>query len=75
LPPGESDPTKARPPDGKIDLKDFIDSNWADLKIIDDPANGLKPFLIDRNLGSSGKDQDIDAHHWFVAELAHEAVE
>jgi hypothetical protein len=36
----------------------------------------VKSFVTSNNLDWGARfNRDIDAHHWFVAELAHEAVE
>lgn len=68
--------TRTPTPAGFTDLARFLSTNRADLTVVDDPTNGLKPFISSTNLDwGMGFSRSIDAHHWFVTELAHEAVD
>ena len=74
LPSRGSFSTKQSPLAGKVNLQKFIKKNQTDLMQIDSPM--MKTFITAKNLDwESGLSRDDDAHHWFVAELAHEAVE
>jgi hypothetical protein len=67
--------TRTPTPPGMINLAGFLLANRDELKIVDHPSNGLKLFIRSFRL-DWGVDYSrlIDAHHWFVTELAHEAV-
>jgi hypothetical protein len=70
--------SKDPPPAGKENLQKFMadPSNSADLRLLDDPTKGLEGFVRSQNLNPQPRlSRDNQAHHWFVAELAHEAVE
>ena len=66
--------TRTETPPGMTDLRSFLRDNIDDLLIVDHLDNGLKPFLTSENL-DQGMLRSNDAHHWFVTELAHEAVQ
>lgn len=67
--------TRSPTPSGMTDLNGFLSRHRRDLAIVDNAGTGLKPFITANNLDwGAGYDRHIDAHHWFVAELAHEAV-
>jgi hypothetical protein len=65
---------------GAVVLEDFITANVAALDAIlaidDDPTSGLLAFINNNNLlGFGAFGRDIAAHHFFVAEIAHELFE
>ncbi len=68
--------TKSPPPGGQTNIKDFYGdaTNHQNLMLID--GKEIKKLITDKHLDNNeGFNADIDAHHWFVTELAHEAVE
>jgi hypothetical protein len=76
LPARRSFSSRTPVPPGKISITSFIGTHRADLRIVDNPTTGLKSFVTARSLdGGQNFSRSIDAHHWFVAELGHEAVD
>lgn len=74
--------TSLRPvPAGKTSIVQFARTHAAEINRIEtglrDPARSLKDFMDGHNLTRMNTvfSRGIDAHHLFVAELAHEAVE
>ncbi len=66
--------SKTPPPSGQVSIQQFYKDNHNDLMLID--SKEIKAFIGSKALDNGhGFSTDIDAHHWFVAELAHEAVE
>ncbi len=61
-------------PGDKVSLQEFLKNNRTDMTSID--SQKVKTFITTKKLDWGAKfSMEIDAHHWFVAELAHEAVE
>ncbi len=66
--------SKSKPPAGQVSIQQFYKDNNSDLMLVD--SKEVKAFIGANALDNGhGFSTDIDAHHWFVAELAHEAVE
>lgn len=62
------------PPAGQVSIQQFYKDNNSDLMLVD--SKEIKAFIGANALDNGhGFTTEIDAHHWFVAELAHEAVE
>jgi hypothetical protein len=63
-------------PSGQTDLNSWLSSNRTNLMIAGSTRDGLKSFITAFNLDwGAGFSPSIDAHHWFVTELAHESLE
>ena len=55
---------------------EILAANAADLALVDDKTDGLADFVASRKLDMEmAMDRDLTAHHWLVAELAHESVD
>jgi hypothetical protein len=76
LPPRGMFSTRKPTPAGHTDLPGWLATNAADLKLVDDTTDGLDDFVASQGLDMGTRmSRDLTAHHWLVAELAHEAVD
>ncbi|MQA91594.1 MAG: DUF4157 domain-containing protein [Gemmatimonas sp.] len=66
--------TRSPTPPRQVDLSGWLTSHSRDLRLVDHPTNGLKPILAASHL-DQGMPRNLDAHHWFPSELAHEAID
>jgi hypothetical protein len=76
LPPRGMFSTRKPTPAGHTDLPGWLAANAADLKLVDDTTDGLDDFVASQGLDMGTRmSRDLTAHHWLVAELAHESVD